>query len=90
MSCLLQFVRLMDWGAQLKKYSKCRDCRLQFFGADMICKRVGLLAPEFKTDGNFVTVVFRYNRNGVNLQLVNSNPTSTQQAPSKYWNLSEY
>ena len=24
-------------------------------------------------------VIFRYNRNGVNLQLVNSNPTSTQQ-----------
>lgn len=48
------------------------------------CKRVGLLAPEFKTDGNFVTVVFRYNRNGVNLQLVNSNPTSTQQVPNKY------
>ena len=54
------------------------------------CKRVGLLAPEFKTDGNFVTVVFRYNRNGVNLQLVNNNPTSTQQVPNKYWNLSEY
>ena len=29
-------------------------------------------------------VIFRYNRNGVNLQLVNSNPTSTQQAPNKY------
>ena len=43
------------------------------------CKRVGLPAPEFKTDGNFVTVVFKYNRDGVNLQLVNSNPTSTQQ-----------
>ncbi len=48
------------------------------------CKRVGLPAPEFKTDGNFVTVVFRYNRNGVNLQLVNNNPTSTQQVPNKY------
>ena len=48
------------------------------------CKRVGLPAPEFKTDGNFVTVVFKYNRNGVNLQLVNSNPTSTQQVPNKY------
>lgn len=48
------------------------------------CKRVGLPAPEFKTDGNFVTVVFNYNRNGVNLQLVNSNPTSTQQVPNKY------
>ena len=54
------------------------------------CKRVGLPAPEFKTDGNFVTVVFKYNRDGVNLQLVNSNPTSTQQVPNKYWNLSEY
>ena len=43
------------------------------------CKRVGLPAPEFKTDGNFVTVVFKYNCDGVNLQLVNSNPTSTQQ-----------
>lgn len=40
------------------------------------CKRVGLPAPEFKTDGNFVTVVFKYNSDGVNLQLVNSNPTS--------------
>ena len=48
------------------------------------CKRVGLPAPEFKTDGNFVTVVFRYNCNGVNPQLVNSNPTSTQQVPNKY------
>lgn len=48
------------------------------------CKRVGLPVPEFKTDGNFVTVVFKYNRNGVNLQLVNSNPTSTQQVPNKY------
>ena len=48
------------------------------------CKRVGLPAPEFKTDGNFVTVVFRYNRNGVNLQLVNNNPTSTQQVPNKH------
>ena len=54
------------------------------------CKRVGLPAPEFKTDGNFVTVVFKYNRDGVNLQLVNSNPTSTQQVPNKYWNLLEY
>ena len=54
------------------------------------CKRVGLPAPEFKTDGNFVTVVFKYNCDGVNLQLVNSNPTSTQQVPNKYWNLSEY
>ena len=48
------------------------------------CNRVGLPAPEFKTDGNFVTVVFKYNRDGVNLQLVNSNPTSTQQVPNKY------
>ena len=48
------------------------------------CKRVGLPAPEFKTDGYFVTVVFRYNRNGVNLQLVNNNPTSTQQVPNKH------
>ena len=47
------------------------------------CKRVGLPAPEFKTDGNFVTVVFKYNCDGVNLQLVNSNPTSTQQVPNK-------
>ena len=65
------------------------------------CKRVGLPAPEFKTDGNFVIVVFKYNCDGVNLQLVNSNPTSTQQVPNKYptstqqvpnkyWNLSEY
>ena len=48
------------------------------------CNRVGLPAPEFKTDGNFVTVVFKYNCDGVNLQLVNSNPTSTQQVPNKY------
>ena len=47
------------------------------------CKRVGLPAPEFKTDGNFVTVVFKYNCDGVDLQLVNSNPTSTQQVPNK-------
>ena len=29
------------------------------------CKRVGLPAPEFNTDGNFVWVVFKYNRNNV-------------------------
>ena len=29
------------------------------------CKRVGLPAPEFNTDGNFVWVVFKYNRNSV-------------------------
>ena len=52
--------------------------RIMILGESHYCDE-GLLAPEFKTDGNFVTVVFRYNRNGVNLQLVNSNPTSTQQ-----------
>ena len=29
------------------------------------CKRVGLPAPEFNTDGNFVWVVFKYNRSSV-------------------------
>ena len=29
------------------------------------CKRVGLPAPEINTDGNFVWVVFKYNRNSV-------------------------
>lgn len=29
------------------------------------CKRVGLPAPEFNTDGSFVWVVFKYNRNSV-------------------------
>ena len=57
--------------------------RIMILGESHYCDE-GLLAPEFKTDGNFVTVVFRYNRNGVNLQLVNSNPTSTQQVPNKY------
>lgn len=49
------------------------------------CKRVGLLAPEFKTDGNFVTVVFKYKRSSVEVtpQLAHSNPTSTQQVPNK-------
>ncbi len=29
------------------------------------CKRVGLPAPEINTDGNFVWVVFKYNRSSV-------------------------
>ena len=29
------------------------------------CKRVGLPAPEFNTDGNFVWVMFKYNRSSV-------------------------
>lgn len=41
------------------------------------CKRVGLPAPEFNTDGNFVWVVFKYNRNSVVVtpQLPHSYPT---------------
>ena len=41
------------------------------------CKRVGLPAPEFNTDGNFVWVVFKYNRNNVVVtpQLPHSYPT---------------
>ena len=39
------------------------------------CKRVGLPAPEFNTDGNFVWVVFKYNKSSV---------VSTQQVPNKY------
>ena len=50
------------------------------------CKRVGLPTPEINTDGNFVWVVFKYNRSSVVVtpQLPHSNPTSTQQVPNKY------
>ena len=47
------------------------------------CKRVGLPAPEFNTDGNFVWVVFKYNRNSVvNTQQATqqANQQATQQA----------
>ena len=55
------------------------------------CKRVGLPTPEINTDGNFVWVVFKYNRSSVVVtpQLPNSNPTSTQQVPNKFMNLSQ-
>ncbi len=45
------------------------------------CKRVGLPAPEFNTDGNFVWVVFKYNRSNVvaTPQLPHSYPTATPQ-----------
>lgn len=45
------------------------------------CKRVGLPAPEFNTDGNFVWVVFKYKRDNVPVtpQLSHNTPTSTQQ-----------
>ena len=45
------------------------------------CKRVGLPTPEFNTDGNFVWVVFKYNRKSVVVtpQQPNKYPTSTQQ-----------
>ena len=46
------------------------------------CKRVGLPAPEFNTDGNFVWVVFKYNRSSV----VNTQQ-ATQQVPNKLQNL---
>ena len=41
------------------------------------CERVGLPAPEINTDGNFVWVVFKYNRNSVVVtpQLPHSYPT---------------
>lgn len=47
------------------------------------CKRVGLPAPEFNTDGNFVWVVFKYNRNSVVVtpQLPHSYPTVTPRLP---------
>ena len=50
------------------------------------CKRVGLPAPEFNTDGSFVWVVFKYKRNSVVVppQFPHSDPTSTQQVPNKY------
>lgn len=45
------------------------------------CKRVGLPAPEINTDGNFVWVVFKYNRSSVVVtpQLPHSYPTATPQ-----------
>lgn len=45
------------------------------------CERVGLPAPEINTDGNFVWVVFKYNRNNVVVtqQQPHSNPTVTPQ-----------
>lgn len=46
------------------------------------CKRVGLPAPEFNTDGNFVWVVFKFNRSSV----VNTQQ-ATQQVPNKFKSL---
>lgn len=45
------------------------------------CKRVGLPAPEINTDGNFVWVVFKYNRSSVVVtpQSPHSYPTATPQ-----------
>ena len=50
------------------------------------CKRVGLPAPEFNTDSNFVWVVFKYKSDNVPVtpQLSHNTPTSTQQVPNKY------
>lgn len=50
------------------------------------CKRVELPDPEINTDGNFVWVVFKYNRSSVKFppQLSNSDLTSTQQVPNKH------
>ena len=47
------------------------------------CKRVGLPAPEINTDGNFVWVVFKYNRSSVVVtpQSPHSYPTVTPQLP---------
>ena len=44
------------------------------------CKRVGLPAPEFNTDGNFVWVVFKYKRDNVPVtpQLSHNTPTSSR------------
>ncbi len=43
------------------------------------CKRVGIPAPEFHTDGSAVWVVFHYNR-----VTAGQDPTSTRQVPDKY------
>ena len=47
------------------------------------CKRVGLPAPEFNTDGNFVWVVFKYNRSSV-VNTQQATQQATQQVPNKY------
>lgn len=43
------------------------------------CRRVGIPAPEFHTDGNSVWVIFRYTR-----KTVGYNPTVTRQLPDSY------
>lgn len=50
------------------------------------CKRVGLPAPEFNTDGNFVWVVFKYNRSSV-VNTQQATQQATQQVPNKLQNL---
>ena len=44
------------------------------------CQRVGLQAPEFRTDGAFLWVVFRTSTK----QAPYKHPTSTPQAPHKH------
>ena len=50
------------------------------------CKRVGLPAPEFNTDGNFVWVVFKDNRSSV-VNTQQATQQATQQVPNKLQNL---
>ena len=50
------------------------------------CKRVGLPAPEFNTDGNFVWVVFKYNRSSV-VNTQQATQQATQQVPNKLQNM---
>ena len=50
------------------------------------CKRVGLPAPEFYTDGNFVWVVFKFNRSSV-VNTQQATQQATQQVPNKFKSL---
>ena len=55
------------------------------------CKRVGLPAPEFNTDGNFVWVVFKYNRSSVvNTQQATQQATKYVQELISVVNTNEY
>ena len=55
------------------------------------CKRVGLPAPEFNTDGNFVWVVFKYNRSSVvNTQQATQQATKFVQELISVVNTNEY
>ena len=53
------------------------------------CKRVGLPAPEFNTDGNFVWGVFKFNRSSV-VNTQQATQQATQQVQELIWLRGDY